>query len=219
MSEGQPVNKKRRGMLAFYVATGVVALLFVGFYFAWKPLRVRYAISRLERVSEGDVNTPGFDWEAYQGWSDTCLKAALNGNKQAMRAFMPMLLWKSFDRRTNVSASSVLNSGSAYAFAWARPTLFFDLLDERSDEEAKKVVSDIETFCADIRSMTGELSEDRPPTRVLRELAARLEAHLKAANPEVGGVARRTLAYVRRRFARELAEAEKQQSPQPPPSP
>ncbi len=44
MPEGQPEGnpKKRKGLLAFYVATGFLALLFVGFYFGWTPLRVSY---------------------------------------------------------------------------------------------------------------------------------------------------------------------------------
>ena len=44
MTDGQAVDtpKKRKGLLAFYVATGFLALLFVGFYFAWTPLRVLY---------------------------------------------------------------------------------------------------------------------------------------------------------------------------------
>jgi hypothetical protein len=32
----------RKGLLAFYISMGVVALLFVGFCFAWTPLRVWY---------------------------------------------------------------------------------------------------------------------------------------------------------------------------------
>ena len=55
--------KKRRGMVAFYVATGVACLLLVGFYFAWTPLRVWYwerevhhrESSRLKRTPSGVV--------------------------------------------------------------------------------------------------------------------------------------------------------------------
>jgi hypothetical protein len=42
MTEGQAVEKKRKGMLLFYVSTGLLAFLFVGFYFAWTPLQVWY---------------------------------------------------------------------------------------------------------------------------------------------------------------------------------
>jgi hypothetical protein len=38
----QPQAKKRKGLLAFYVGTGVVALLIVGFYFARTPLKLWY---------------------------------------------------------------------------------------------------------------------------------------------------------------------------------
>jgi hypothetical protein len=34
--------KRRRGLLGFYISTGVVVTLFVACYFAWTPLRVWY---------------------------------------------------------------------------------------------------------------------------------------------------------------------------------
>ena len=48
----EPVGKKRKGMLGFYVLTGVALALFGSFYFAWTPLKVRYWERELTRFFE-----------------------------------------------------------------------------------------------------------------------------------------------------------------------
>ncbi len=204
MSEERPapVNRSKR-MVGFYVGAGAVLALIITGAFLWHPLRLRYAIYRLEQVTEEDVNTPGFDWDAYAGWSSTCLQAALNGNRRALKAFMPLLLWKRFDRRTNVSPSSVLNSGTASGFVLTCPDLFFSILDERSDVEARKIICDILDFC---NAAGGLLDIAETPSTEVPYITARLEEHCRSKEATVSCVAQRTLAYVRRRFSEETVK-------------
>ncbi len=56
MTEGQAVEtpKKRKGMLGFYIGLGAVALLLVGFYFSWTPLRVWYWEREVRRSPSGN---------------------------------------------------------------------------------------------------------------------------------------------------------------------
>ena len=49
--EGPPV-KKGRGMVGFYVATGVGVALFVGGWFAWTPVKAQYYLRQLRAHGE-----------------------------------------------------------------------------------------------------------------------------------------------------------------------
>jgi hypothetical protein len=42
--------KRSKRMLGFYVSIGVVLALFVGGWFAWTPLKLGYAIYRVQRT-------------------------------------------------------------------------------------------------------------------------------------------------------------------------
>jgi hypothetical protein len=55
-------SRRRKGLLAFYVGTGVVVLVLVGFWFAWTPLKVWYW-ERQVRRAPGASYTAGPD-----GW-------------------------------------------------------------------------------------------------------------------------------------------------------
>ncbi len=59
--------KKRKGLLAFYVGTGVVALLFVGFYFAWTPLRIWYHERELTRYLQDVTKQSGWYLYSHRG--------------------------------------------------------------------------------------------------------------------------------------------------------
>ncbi len=53
MTDSPPAEKKRKGMLGFYVGLGVVAALLVGGWFAWTPLRVSYYRRRVASLPDG----------------------------------------------------------------------------------------------------------------------------------------------------------------------
>lgn len=63
MTEGQAADipRKRKGLLAFYVSTGFLALLFVAFYFAWTPLRVWYREREVLKAPDADIRPPRVD--------------------------------------------------------------------------------------------------------------------------------------------------------------
>jgi len=52
-----PVGKKRRGMLAFYIGTGVVFALFVGGWIAWTPFRTWYRERQVLRAYMRGLDT------------------------------------------------------------------------------------------------------------------------------------------------------------------
>ena len=191
-------------MLGFYIGIGTVLAFIVTGAFMWKPLRLRYAIYRLEQVTEEDVNTPGFDWDAYAGWSSTCLRAAHDGDRRALKAFMPLLLWRIPALQGGSAAiSSVLTHGTGFGFVMSCPDLFFSVLDEMPDDDAKKIISDIEHVCWIMRDL---LDEAEMPKRHMAAVADRLRDHCRSKDGTVNCVAKHTLEYVRRRFPEDAAK-------------
>jgi hypothetical protein len=196
--------KKRKGLLAFYISTGFLALLFVGFYFAWTSLELRYAIYKVQRT---DYSPPTWADE----WLMICLRAACDGNRDAMKAVIdhagvtPSWTWE----------EAVEGRPQRFDVAsWAavcQPELFFDVLgghDERRIFEVLDIVSErvkdawfLEgagvTFCPD-RDMWLRCS--------FSKFMGRLKSGVESDDPYSRRVAGATIGFIRQRFAKELAE-------------
>ena len=167
----------------------------------YQPLRLRYVIHRVQSAKSLD----GFDSEfSYLEMVETCVAAARGGNRLAM------------DAVTDSSAfgNAALGDGLsdvAYRVVASQPQAFFEVLDRRPDEKVIRVLGDITDAC---------LSEDQKELYMIEEpsvnkLAQELRKLTNSGNPEVRKVAQAALDFTRRRFARELAEAEKAEGAKP----
>jgi hypothetical protein len=72
--------KRRRGLLAFYVGMGVVLALVIAGVFVYQPLKLRYAIYRVEEN------------HYKKGWADRwlmhCVERASAGNRRALEVVL-----------------------------------------------------------------------------------------------------------------------------------
>lgn len=169
----------------------------------YKPLRTRYAIYKVQHTTEDDVVKGRVANERYCQWANECLAAAKAGNRLAIEAVI--------DASNFGDESFSYTTGTvAFEAAAAQPSAFFAALNKRSPERIAEVLLDIQVcingdFDAELRP--GDYRNDQTPRGVVRELGR----HLNAKDPEVRRVATAALAFTRRRFAKELAEAEKGQ--------
>jgi hypothetical protein len=118
-------------MAGFYVGMGVVTLLLVAGYFAWTPLRLGYAICRVQC----EEDQPGV--EDASRWMLACLKAAQAGNAPAMRAVMA----RTGDHVLVGAPDGTAECGRevAYLAARAQPERFVEYLSSEADERALEV--------------------------------------------------------------------------------
>ncbi len=77
---GPTVPRRGGRMLAFYVAIGTVLALFIGGWFAWRPLKLRYAAREVER---GARNPGG---QTTRWCVDYCRERAAEGDPRAVEA-------------------------------------------------------------------------------------------------------------------------------------
>jgi hypothetical protein len=199
------VGKKRRGMLAFYITTGVVVALLAAGYFAWTPLRVSYAMRRAGsfRVEPGlESSTPA------DKWLMECVDAACNGHGPAMKLVMDKYQARvsgntsvrpSTDHPTEVSEISV-----AYLPAIARTEEFFSLLAKRTEPDTVSILYELRDSAQRMEQGT-----------VIREAGlAYLERDLvqfsKSKNSQVSAVAAGALKCLREKFKTELARARRE---------
>jgi hypothetical protein len=132
--------KKRRGMLAFYVSTGVACLLLVGFYFAWTPIKIRYAASQLLQMDckqpQSAVTLTG---GPYKRWFNLCSTGAANGNTHAMRALVHVQEGMTVGRDYDVPSLAI-------PALLAQPRLFMAILDEHEDDSAEFILGRLSAF-------------------------------------------------------------------------
>ena len=190
--EGRAVETKRRGLLGFYIATGVVFVLFIAGGFAYKPLKLRYA---MHRVRTRDASFPLVGESAK--WFEMCELAARRGDPRAAETVVDYLLRE----------GSGGESPELFGLVDRQPDLLFSLLEKRTDREAKRALARICCTCARYANWGRKLPMSTPLTADDYSLY-RLEGDLKEAErcPEksVGRVAWRSGEYLRRRFAEEL---------------
>jgi len=208
-------------MVTFYVATGVVLALLVGFYFAWTPLKVSYTIHKIR----GGPKTVQSREELllYEKRILYCLERANQGDRLAMAAIVEGLADWSFLVRVkpSVTLDTFEIPDLAYVAARTRPSLFYEELDRRTDEQALHVLWQI-CYQSVYRNKTPDgksfdhLNFDvhiapgasREGPEAMAWLATRLKsASEKAANTDDKAVPKSALDYLRQRFARQLGTA------------
>lgn len=190
-----------------YLAFAITALIMLGLVglgaYLYKPLKLRYAIYKVR----GTDYRAKYEWtEAPIGddWLMLCLDAACEGNRQAMEVVVERAGVKFLTGWPPTSSTDPTLYDVSYCAAVARPELFFEVLDRHNDRQAIKVLQVVadSAYCGSGTRLSVQ------GLTVLEGLIQEFEMHAKSNKPEVRLVAASALAYARRRFAKELAEAE-----------
>jgi hypothetical protein len=195
--------KPGRGLTGFYVATGAVSLLLLVAVFAYRPLRLRYAMYQVRqnhsRYEVGPMQRP----PPADRWLRLCLDEAGSGNRQAMRLLIDISGAKLPRHEEAVgSAGDYATCDVTYPVARSQPDQFFEVLGERSDAEVLRVLWAI--------CQSAHAHADGPSFyhegRTARQLVDNLDLLATDENPEAVRVGAAAAAFARKRFARELAE-------------
>jgi hypothetical protein len=211
-----------RSLVGFYIAVGVVAALFVLSVSLYKPLRLRYAIHKLDRSpAAGGSGTPLMD-ETWQREFDLCVKAARGGNEPAMAA-----VFRQAQRLPFITCDTEMEAALA-ALAESQPQLFYRRLTRWPQGFILSVLKAIEHRCyqADQGARGNEvqfklpapkpgLSADEEFRRGVQLVVEDLEEYDRSPSDEARGLAKPALDFARRRFPKELAEPERA-GPEPP---
>ncbi len=217
VTDEKPTGKKRKGMLGFYIGMGAVAFLLVGAWFAWTPLKLRYAIYKVRKdgpaIRMCDVDPSGcpFDVGMATPWMLVCADAACRGSEPAMELLLenPRVRLSEgggalADRYENPEEISII-----YPAAEDQPRLLFKVLENHSDAEVLRVLMAISDSAASDEELTITVPSVERLTDA-KSVIDELELFVPARNGPVERVAAAALEFARRRFAKELAEAEKQ---------
>jgi hypothetical protein len=211
-------SSRKRKLLGFYIAAFVLLGLVGASVALYRPLRLRYAIYRVQRnLVYKQQRCPGESIQADK-WLMECAEAACRGNRPAMRvvvdhpdAYMP-------------PPGAYLLGGPAVTHhaARAQPELFLEFLDQKSDKQVLEILlldhnRGYDVLFRDVgrRSRTWELiclvaeGVDKDAPRVVGAMVEDLETTCLSGEAEDHRLAEQTLVFLRSRFARELAEARK----------
>jgi hypothetical protein len=170
----------------------------------YKPLKLRYAIYRLEHT-DPEEGTQGRLNAAYALWIDDVAHGARSGNVLAMRTLVKQLSL-SQARRLPIY-------DSAGWVAFSQPDLFIQELAKLPDDGVKmglwRLLNDMSAYDDPVPSSW--------PKVQLRGFAKDLETRLESKNPGIRKAAAVSLDFMKRRFAKELAETEKAEKAAPKP--
>lgn len=214
MSEAAQSVKKRRGMLGFYVAAGMVLALVI----AYGPLRTLYAIHAVRTTRWVDLEIkPGSTSPAKKKALLTnvrfCREAALAGSSAAVEALVdaPMVL----DDMCLFPACEAL-----FAATLERPQVVFDILEHRSASHVHRLIANVRSSALEkykvdpfqimsFRPGFGE-SPSSPQYTISQKmqlLVTALEKDAKAhPSSEVKQFSQECAQFLRRRFSSELEE-------------
>ncbi len=198
------MTRADRKYLAVVIAALVLLALAVAGALAYKPLRLKYAIYKVR--SSGYVDYPGIRPRPDDRWLRTCLDAARNGNRQAMEFLIERARLYSADVPVQDAVIDAVTVGTSCLFlaAAAQPDLFAEILNQYDDQRVKDLIEHVTLSC-----MSADLGDDVDAIwDSIRFTAKELEDLSQSSDPEVRRVARATLEFLRRRFAKELVEAE-----------
>lgn len=182
-------------LLGFYIAAFVLLGLVVAGVFLYRPLRLRYAIHRVEEI-DAACGPLGADAE----WFEEVEHSAFRGNRSASAALIDYILGRELTPGRPCSR--------LFEFAKQQPDLLFALLDERPSGQVLGALGTIVLSCG-LKAHPKVFAGVTMPLYGADDIRVNLEIQLQSRLPEVKGVAQVTLAYLRRRFAKELADAEK----------
>ena len=179
----------------------------------YKPLKLRYAIFRLEHVNDDDLAQRQVDDLALMNWHLDCLNAACAGNPRAMKTMVAWAYGPVWQRRR---WSQEWMPASAHDPATAQPGLFFQELEGYPDDAARGALMDIICdYC--YRNQRIGPRVVLPYDDKAKTLTAYFERMLNSGNAKDCRVAQAALEFAKRRFAKELAQAEKAEKAAPKP--
>jgi hypothetical protein len=198
--------KHGRSLTGFYVALGVVAALVGLGVCLHKPIRTRYAIYMVRNTAHGPEDQIPEGW---MEWVNLTVEAAARGDRSAMDALISQ------------------QSGRprfwplCWVPHWPAPhrAAFYEELSHWSDEEVLAVLHSLSESIGQVLGQDEVIEGYRfevpsTPQNFVVNLKPLAE---KAESSEVRATASELIAFVRRRFAKELAEAEKAKAEVPKP--
>jgi hypothetical protein len=165
----------------------------------YRPVRLRYAVYRVQHTTWDDIWKKRVDAFQYESWLGDCIAAACQGNARAMEAVIDASgFGDGFIAETTCTM--------AYEVAARQPQAFFRVLARRPDAQVIEVLGDIAAVCAKERPGNYDWAGVS-----LKEVADELVICSQSSDlgPEFRQTAAAALDFTRRRFAKELAEAEK----------
>ena len=195
-----------RSLVGFYVALGVVAVLVGLGVLLYQPLRLRYAIHRVEHAPQLYFPPihPCAKVFVADKWLIVCLDAARGGNRRAIEVIIDHA-GVTMPRSPLSEEMNIWGPDVAYLAAEAQPESFFEALDRRDNQQTLQVLEAVrESSYGDSGLRYG--TEGGLPREVF--LAESLEYLAGSGDAQARRVAQAALDFTRRRFARELAEAE-----------
>lgn len=204
--ESVEMPKTRRSMLTFYVGTGVVCLLLVGFYFVWTPLKVQYAMYQVGSVTRKDVANGRIKRRTYCDLVATCRQAAARGNRPALAVLMscPFGLSRTLPR-TDVEYVDYDLHDMRFLLAARDPGFFFLELRARPETQVLNILDNVSHGCIRYghKGRFGNFSRANRATTI----AGTFERFAHNDDERVSLVARAALDFMRQRFSSELAAA------------
>jgi len=189
-----------RSLMGFYVAAGVILTLVGLGVLLYKPVRLRYAIYRLEHADPKECgwNRP-LNSECGR-WIDHVARGACHGNVLAMRALL-----KQLSLPGSLELPVYDNAGWV---ATHQPRLFIQELDPLPDEGVKMV---LQRLLNDLSAYDDPVPGFWPEVQ-LKGFAEDFENRLQSKDPRIREAALAALDFMRRRFTKELAEAAAEQA-------
>jgi hypothetical protein len=188
---GDQPAKHGRSLTGFYIAIGVVAVLFGLGVALYRPLRLRYAAHLVQSAARREAPVVDAHWVV------ECADAACRGNRLGMEAVI--------DASGTCWTEDETCYDLAYRVAKAQPGEFYEVLGRRPDKQVLRVLADIANACTTVDAGGDLYGIEWPSVSALDKY---LVDFSKSREPEARRVAQAAHEFVRRRFAKELAEAQ-----------
>ena len=182
---------------------GLLGLLGLG-VLLYQPLRLRYAIYRVERDRSRSLSHPNRPNQ----WLEICLGAAVRGNPRAM----DIVIDRHWVRMESAGNSHPESRSIAFLAAKAQPLVFMRALERVDDRNTLSVLWEL---ASDGFTPEGGFPPDGGfvyvPERTgeAAALIKALQTLVNSDDPQSARLGAEARDFVQRRFARELAEPEK----------
>jgi hypothetical protein len=204
-----------------------LAVLLAG-VFLYRPLKLRYAIYRVRNTDYTIPDGHGAECLHPDKWLMLCLDEACRGDRTAMQVVVDCPEIVRLERQAKHHGAvprSPKGIPVTFIAAQAQPALFFDLLDQRDDATVIRALSVTMWQCCDpddpnaqlediLEAMGGAMRRLGGIDRISKSVAvvwleAGFLALRRSKRQETRCIAECALTLLHRRFARELAEAQK----------
>jgi hypothetical protein len=190
MAEEPAVDSaKKRKLFGFYVAAFALLGSAVAGAFLHKPLTLRYAIYRIRRTQYPNVADQ---------WLTYCTTAACHGNRRAMEV--------AIDYGYVIPEGHTTSTPTFLLLMMSQPELYFDVLSERDDGDVlARLLGD-----ADANNGGYVRIKSSDTALVAGIVEGQLDVWTRSPESRLSRAAQLGRKFIRRRFAKQLAEAEKQ---------